>query len=62
MDILDFKNDYLNQIFEIISKEQIFLLGDFHINRLNYNDQPTNDLFDSLVPNSFMLYILMSQY
>ena len=31
MDVLDFNNNYLNQIFEIVSKErkQVFLLGDF---------------------------------
>ena len=34
MDVLDFKNNYLNQILEILSKEQkqVFLLGDFNIN------------------------------
>ena len=34
MDVLDFKKNYLNQILEILSKEQkqVFLLGDFNIN------------------------------
>ena len=61
MDALDFKNNYLNQILEILSKEQkqVFLLGDFNINLLNYNDhQPTNDFLDSLASNSFIPYIL----
>ena len=61
MDVLDFKNNYLSQIFEIVSKErkQVFLLGDFNINLLNYNDhQPTNDFLDSLASNSFIPYIL----
>ena len=61
MDVLDFKNNYLRQIFEIVSKErkQVFLLGDFNINLLNYNDhQPTNDFLDSLAFNSFISYIL----
>ena len=61
MDVLDFKNNYLSQIFEIVSKErkQVFLLGDFNINLLNYNDhQPTNDFLDSLTSNSFIPYIL----
>ena len=33
MDVLDLKNNYLSQIFEIVSKErkQVFLLGDFNI-------------------------------
>ena len=37
MDLTDFKNNYLTQIFEIVSKEQkqVFLLGDFNINLLN---------------------------
>ena len=50
MDVLHFKNNYLSQIFEIVSKEQkqVFLLGDFNINLLNYNDhQPKNDFLDS---------------
>ena len=61
MDVLDFKNNYLNQILEILSKEhrQVFLLCDFNINLLNCNDhQPTNDFLDSLASSSFILYIL----
>ena len=62
MDALYFKNNYLNQIFKILSKEwkQVFLLGDFNINLLNYNDhqQPTNDFLGSLASNSFIPYIL----
>ena len=61
IDVTDFKNNYLSQIFEIVSKEQkqVFLLGDFNINLLNYNDhQPTNDFLDSLASNSFIPYIL----
>ena len=61
MDVLDFKNNYLRQIFEIVSTErkQVFLLGDFNINLLNYNDhQPTNDFLDSLASNSFIPYIM----
>ena len=61
MDVLDFKNNCLNQILEILSKEhkQVFLYGDFNINLLNYNDhQPTNDFLDSLASNSIIPYIL----
>ena len=46
---------------EKVSKEQkqIFLLGDFNINLLNYNiHQPTNDFLDSLASNSIIPYIL----
>ena len=59
MDATDFKNYYFSQIFEIVSKDrkQVFLLDDFNINLLNYNDyQPTNDLTDSLASNSFIPY------
>ena len=51
----------LTKFLEILSKEQkqVFLLGDFNINLLNYNDhQPTNDFLDSLASNSFIPYIL----
>ena len=61
MDVPDFKNNYLSQICEIVSKErkQVFLLDEFNINLLNYNDhQPTNDFLDSLASNSFIPYFL----
>ena len=51
----------LTKFLEILSKEQkqVFLLGDFNINLLNYNDhQPTNDFLDSLASNSFIPYNL----
>ena len=37
MDFLDFKNNYICQIFKTVSKEQkqVFLRGDFNINLLN---------------------------
>ena len=43
------------------SKEQksVFLLGDFYINLLNYNEHnQTNEFFDSLTSNSFIALIL----
>ena len=61
MNVLDFDNNYFNLISETVSKErkQVFLLGDFVINLLNYNDcQPTNDFLDLLASNSFIPYIL----
>ena len=54
-------NFLINQPLDKISKEQkqIFLLGDFNINLLNYNEhQPTNEFLDSLVSNSIIPYIL----
>ena len=61
MNVLDLKNNCLSKIFESVSKEQkqVFLLGHFNINLLNYNDhQPTNNFLDSLASNSFIPYIL----
>ena len=61
MDLNDFNTNYLNSLLDKASKEQksIFLLGDFNINLLNYNDHnPTNEFLDSLASNSFALYIL----
>ena len=49
------------QMLEKVSKEkkQIFLLGDYNINLLNYNvHQPTNNFLDSLASNSIIPYIL----
>ena len=57
MDLTDFNSNYLNKLLENISKEQksIFLLGDFNVNLLNYNEHnPTNEFLDSLVSNSFI--------
>ena len=51
MDLTDFNCNYLNKQSENISKEQksIFLLGDFNVNLLTYNEhnQATEHL-DSL--------------
>ena len=60
MDVLDF-NSLINQLLDKISKEQkqTFLLGDFNINLLNYNEhQPTNKFLDSIASNSIIPYIL----
>ena len=61
MDLADFNCNYLNKLLENISKEQksIFLLGDFNVNLLNYNEHnQTNELLDSLASNSFIPLIL----
>ena len=61
MDLNDFNTNYLNNLLDKVSKEQksVFLLGDFNVNLLNYNDHnPTNEFLDSLASNSFVPYIL----
>ena len=61
MDVSDFNKNYLNTLLGKLSKEnkQVFLLGDFDINLLNYNDhQPANKFLDSLASNFFIPYIL----
>ena len=52
MDLTDFNCNYLNKLLENISKEQksIFLLGDFNVNLLNYNEHnQTSEFLDSLI-------------
>ena len=61
MDLADGNCNYLNKLLENTSKEQksTFLLGDFNINLLNYNEHnETNDFLDSLASNSFIPLIL----
>ena len=61
MDVSDFNKNYLNTLLDKLSIEnkQVFLLGNFNINLLNYNDhQPTNEFLDFLASNSFIPYIL----
>ena len=61
MDLTDFNCNYLSKLLENISNEQkpIFLLGDFNVNLLNYNEHnQTNEFLDSLASNSFIPLIL----
>ena len=61
MDLTDFNCIYLNKLLENISKEQkcVFLLGDFNVNLLIYNEHnQANEFLDSLASNSFILLIL----
>ena len=61
MDLSDFNKNYLNNFLDKFSKEnkQVFLLGYFDINLLNYNDHdPTNQFLDSIASNFFIAYIL----
>ena len=62
MDLTDFNCNYLNKLLENISKEQksIFLLGDFNVNLLNYNEHnQKNEFLDSLACNSFIHLMLL---
>ena len=48
---MDLNCNYLNKLLENISKKQkfIFLLGDFNVNLLNYNEHnQTNEFLDCL--------------
>ena len=61
MDLTDFDCNYLNKLSDNISKEQksVFLLGDFNVNLLNYNENnQTNEFLDSLASNSLIPLIL----
>ena len=61
MDLSDFNCNYLNKLLENISKEQesVFLLGDFNVNLLNYNEHnQTNEFLDSFASNLFVPLIL----
>ena len=61
VEFTDFNCNYLNKLLEDIFKEQksIFLLGDFIVNLLNYNEHnQTNEFLDSLASNSFVPSIL----
>ena len=61
MDLADFNCNYLNKLLENTSKEQksIFLLGDFNVNLLNYNEHnETNEFLDSLASKSFIPLII----
>ena len=54
MDLTGFNFNYLGKLLENISKEQksVYLLGDFNVNLLNYNEyNQTNKFLDSLASN-----------
>ena len=51
MNVTEFNDDHLNEIFDKLSKENktIFIFGDFNINLLNYDTRPpTNKFLDLL--------------
>ena len=61
MDRNDFNTNNLHNLLDKVSKVQksVFLLGDFNVNLLNYNNHnPANEFLDSLASNSFLPRIL----
>ena len=65
MDLTNFNCNFLNKLIENISKKQksIFLLGDFNVNLLNYNEHnQTNEFLDSLACNSFISLIFPQDF
>ena len=61
MNINELNDDYLNELFDKLSKENktIFVLGDFNINLLNYDiHPPTNEFLGSLSSHYFRPHIL----
>ena len=61
MNINEINDDYLNKLLDKLSEENknMFLLGDFNINLLNYNiHTPTNEFLDSLSSHYFLPHIL----
>ena len=61
MELAGFNCNYLKKLLENTFKEQnpIFLLGDFNVDLLNYNEHnETNEFLDSLTSNSFIPLIL----
>ena len=61
MDVTIFNCNCLSKLWENISREQksISLLGDFHVNLLNYNEpNHNNEFLDCLASNPFIRLIL----
>ena len=60
MDLNNFNTNYLNNLLDKVTKEQefVFLLGDFSVNLLNYDNHNPTKFLDFLASNSFVPYIL----
>ena len=62
MPITEFNDDFLSPVLEKTSfeKKDIYLMGDFNINLLNYEtDRPTATFLDNMYSNSFVPYITL---
>ena len=61
MDVTDFNNNFLHNLFKKINQEQkkVFLLGDLNVDLMHYNEnKPTNEFLDSLASNFYLSYII----
>ena len=61
IDLDEFNDNYLNILFDKISKENksVFLHGDFNVDLLKYDKHaPTNEFLDSLSSHMFLLHIV----
>ena len=60
MDVTDFNNNFLNNVLKKINrKKKVFLLGDFNVDLMHYNEhKPANQFLDSLASNSYLLYTI----
>ena len=60
MGVTEFNNILDNRLKKINQEQKtVFLLGDFNIDLMHYNEhKPTNGFLDSLVSNSYLPYII----
>ena len=61
MDIKEFNDDFMNQLFEKLNKEdkEIFLMGDFNIDLMTIDDDPNiTNYFDIITSNLFIPHII----
>ena len=61
MDINEFNDDFMNQLFEKLNKEnkEIFLMGDFNIDLMTIDDDPNiTNYFDIITSNLFIPHII----
>ena len=59
-EVSDFPNNYITPLLDKLSNENkdIMIMGDFHVNLINYNDgKNTGNLFDTMFSQSFLPYI-----
>ena len=58
-EVSDFTNNFITPLLDKLSNENkdIMIMGDFHINLINYNDDKnTGNFLDTMFSQSFLLY------